>query len=117
MSGDVLNLTTENFDELAVRSDLPVLIAFGARRCAESRRLDAAVESLAVRYRGTVRFGRVDVERDPKLTSLLGAGGLPSVLLLERGRVYARTGGALPLAHYERLLDRLLAGKPAGLSG
>ena len=31
MSGDVLNLTTENFDELAVRSDLPVLIAFGAR--------------------------------------------------------------------------------------
>ena len=48
---------------------------------------------------------------------LLGAGGLPSVLLLERGRVYARTGGALPLAHYERLLDRLLAGKPAGLSG
>ncbi len=117
MPGDVWNLTTENFDELAVRSDLPVLVAFGAQRCTECRRLDAAVDALAVRYRGTVRFARVDVERNPKLTALLGAGGLPSVLLLEKGRVYARAGGALPLAHYERLLDRLLAGKPAGTAG
>ena len=109
---DVLRMTAENFEETAVQSPVPVLVEFGAPWCVDCRRLDAAVNALAVRYRGIVRFGRVDVEQEPKLAVLLGAGGLPSVLLMERGRIYAHVGGALPLAHYERLLDRLLSGKP-----
>ena len=116
MPEDVLRLTTENFDELAVQSPVPVLVEFGAPWCVDCRRLDAAVNALAIRYRGTVRFGRVDVEKEPKLAVLLGAGGLPSVLFMEKGRVYAHVGGALPLAHYERLLDRMLSGKPASVS-
>ncbi len=113
MPEEILQFTTENFDQQAVQSPIPVLVEFSAPWCTDCRRLDAAVSALAVRYRGTVRFGRVDIEQEPKLAVLLGAGGLPSVLLMENGRVYAHAGGALPLAHYERLLDRLLAGKPA----
>ena len=111
---DGLALSTENFVERAARPPFRVLVEFGAPWCADCRRLDAAVGALAVRYRGTVRFGRVDVEREPKLAVLCGAGGLPSVLLMQKGRMYAHVGGALPLPHYERLLDRLLSGKPAG---
>ena len=112
MLNDIYTLTVENFDQLAVRSPEPVMVGFTAPWCPDCRRLTAALQALAVRYRGTVRFGLVNVEQQPKLACLLGAGGLPSTLLLQDGRVYTHAGGALPLSHYEKLLDRMLAGKP-----
>lgn len=109
MDDDILTLTVLNFDEKAVHSPLPILIEFRSEKYPSCSRLTAIVDELAENYRGEVRFGCIDVDEQPKLASLLSIGGLPCVLAMQNGRIFANIGGILPKSYYERLLDRMIA--------
>lgn len=108
MGDNILTLTVQNFDEEAVHSPLPIIIEFCSEKYPSCRRLSTIIDNLSESYTEEVRFGRIDVDEQPKLATLLSIGGLPCVLAMKNGRIYANIGGILPYSYYERLLERML---------
>lgn len=104
----IWDVTLENFEEAAVKSPQPVMLAFRPASDPLSARMEETMRTLARRYGGGIRFAWVDTEKEKELTGQLGISTLPSVLVLAEGRLCANMGGEQSLSYYRRLLDRLL---------
>ena len=57
-----VELTDANFEELAVKSDKPVVVDFWAEWCGPCRMVAPVVEELSKDYEGKAIVGKVDVE-------------------------------------------------------
>lgn len=104
--GKPIALTMANFDAVAGRGDLPVLVDFWATWCGPCRVVAPALESLARRFAGSVKLVRVDIDQAAALAQRFAVQGVPSLVLLRGGSEVDRRVGAAP----ERELERWLRG-------
>ena len=91
-----ITLTKDNFQEEAVKSELPVLIDFWASWCGPCRMVSPIVEELAEELAGTVKVGKVNVDEEGELAAEYGVMSIPTLILLKNGAVAATTVGARP---------------------
>lgn len=57
----------EDFEQLVLQSELPVLVDFWAPHCAPCLKVAPAIEELAVRYKGRAMIAKVNTENNPEL--------------------------------------------------
>ena len=74
-------------------SSHPFLLDFNATWCAPCRALDPILHSLAERYRGQLRFGKIDIDTSPGVASRLGVRGAPTLVLFRDGKEQSRRLG------------------------
>lgn len=84
-----ISFTDENFDKLVTKSKLPVVVCFSASWCAPCKALQPRLESLALEI-PDVKVGKIDVEENPKTSSLFPIMSVPLVLLFLNGDVVAQ---------------------------
>ena len=61
MAGEhVLELTDANFEAEVMRSDLPVLVDFGADWCIDCRMIASTIDEIAAEYLGRAKVGKLD---------------------------------------------------------
>lgn len=92
----VTQVTTQDFRREVLESDRPVVVDFYADWCVPCRQLGPEMEALSEQWEGRVRFAKLDVDRAPELAQQYGVLSIPTVLLIEEGKVKARTTGAKP---------------------
>lgn len=90
----------------------PTAVCFYADWCPDCRRFAPTFAALADQYAGRVRFARVDVQRLPELESHYAIGLIPSVLLLDGGRVIRTWEFIEDPAQYRAVLDALFPTGP-----
>ena len=73
--------STGQFDELVLRSDVPVLVDFHTPGCVYCKKLAPTLGKLADAYKGRVRFVSVDGSRLGELVQRYGVTGYPTVLV------------------------------------
>jgi thioredoxin 1 len=101
-----LEITDQNFEELVMKSDKPVLVDFWAEWCGPCRMIGPVVEELSNDYEGKAVIGKVNVDENPGVSAQFGIRSIPTILFIKNGEVVDRNVGAAPKA---QLADKLNA--------
>ena len=100
---EIMHIDQNNYDELVVKSDKPVLLDFWAPWCGPCRMVAPIVEQIAQEY-DTIAVGKVNVDEAGSLAAQFGITSIPTLILLEKGEAKATVVGFRPKADIEKLL-------------
>tara|TARA_Y100000589_G_scaffold304309_1_gene317360 strand:+ start:4476 stop:4793 length:318 start_codon:yes stop_codon:yes gene_type:complete len=103
-----VELTDANFEDLAVKSDKPVVVDFWAEWCGPCRMVAPVVEELSKDYEGKAIVGKVDVDANNEISAKYGIRNIPTILFIKNGEVVDKQVGAAPKAALAEKLDKLL---------
>ena len=84
-----------DYDAVVTRSSLPVLLDLWAPWCGPCRMVAPGVERAAQTLAGRLKAVKVNVDEAPGVAARFGAQSIPTLLVLDRGRVLARQVGAV----------------------
>lgn len=97
----LLHITKDNFEELVLGADRPVLIDFFATWCGPCRMIAPTIEQLAEEHPEYV-VGKVDVDEEGALAQMFGIVSIPTLVVMKDGQITAQAKGV-------QTKDRLLA--------
>jgi len=103
-----LEFTDANFEELAIKSDKPVMVDFWAEWCGPCRLVGPIVEELSNDFGEKAVVGKVNVDNNPGISAKYGIRNIPTILFLKNGEVVDRSVGAVPKAALQQKLEAQL---------
>jgi thioredoxin 1 len=103
-----LEITDQNFEELVMKSEKPVLVDFWAEWCGPCRMIGPVVEELANEYADKAIVGKVNVDLNPEVSAKFGIRSIPTILFIKNGEIVDKNVGAAPKAQLSAKLDAIL---------
>ena len=95
------------FQKAVLESAKPVVVKFGAEWCRPCRGLDAAIKELRPKLSNKVEFFSVDIDQKPELfRHYRSGGGIPQVIIFEKGKVIASQRGFGSIEQLESWIDQ-----------
>ena len=108
MSDNVYEFTDQNFETDVQESGLPVLIDFWAVWCGPCKAIAPVLEEIAKEYKGKIKVGKVDVDKNQDTASKYGVRSIPTLLLMKNGEIINQLVGAVPKSNITDILDDIL---------
>ena len=90
-----ININKENFKEEVLNSEKKVLLDFWAPWCGPCRMVVPLVEEIA-QERSDIKVGKVNIDEQPELANHFGIMSIPTLMVMENGRIISQSQGARP---------------------
>lgn len=103
--GSLLELTDANFRSAIAAGSF--VVDFWAAWCGPCRTIGPVIEELA-RERTDVRFGKLNVDQNPRTSDAFGVQGIPLLVFFKDGVEKGRVTGAVPKGQIEHAIARYL---------
>jgi thioredoxin 2 len=103
-----LELTTSNFDEVVVNSDIPVIVDFWAPWCGPCKMMGPNFEKSASNFALKTLFTKVNTENEQQLGSRFGIRSIPTLIIFKAGKEVERVSGALDEQSLNQLVTKHL---------
>ncbi len=99
-----------NFDLVAVKSPIPVLVDLWAPWCGPCRMVSPTVQQMATQFAGRLKVVKVNVDEAPATARRYEAMSIPTLLVLKGGKTVERIVGALPAPQLRTKVSAALEG-------
>lgn len=100
-----IKLTKDNFDSEVINSDIPVLVDFWASWCGPCRMIAPVIESIAEKYDGKIKVGKVNVDEEPEISLEYNISSIPTVMIFKNGEETAKSIGYSDESEMEQLVN------------
>jgi thioredoxin 1/putative thioredoxin len=105
---EIVSVTEREFEREVVRSELPVLIEFGAEWCAPCKQIAPDVQAFAREVQGKIKVVYVDIDRAPMLARELRIQSVPTFMLFVEQRIADAQVGAMNKKQLQRMVEPFL---------
>lgn len=105
----IADATDADFGEVVEQATLPVLVDMWATWCGPCRMVSPALERVATDLAGRIKLVKVDVDKSPRVSQRFTVQAVPTLLILDRGKMIARQAGAAPANALRDWVERSLA--------
>ncbi|XP_015062982.1 thioredoxin X, chloroplastic [Solanum pennellii] len=108
--GGLTEIKEDEFSDVVLKSDRPVLVEFVATWCGPCRLIGPAMESVAEEYKEKITVVKIDHDASPKLIEEYKVYGLPTLILFKDGKEVpdSKREGAITKVKLKEYLDGLL---------
>lgn len=103
-----IELTTANFDEVIVNSDLPVVADFWAPWCGPCKMMAPTFTQVANNFPLKALFVKINTDNEQLLGSRFKIQSIPTLIVFKDGREAERVSGALDANNLSNLIKRNL---------
>jgi len=103
-----IEITDANFEEIVLKSSVPVVVDFWAEWCGPCRMIGPSIEEMSKEYEGKALVGKVNVDLNPGVSSQFGIRNIPTVLFVKDGTIADKSVGAVPKQQLTEKLDAIL---------
>ena len=90
-----IDINKHNFHEEVMDSEKKVLLDFWAPWCGPCRQVVPLVEQIA-QERPDIKVGKINVDENPELVIQFGIMSIPTLVVMEKGRIINQAKGARP---------------------
>ena len=99
-----VKITTTNFEQEVLQSQIPVLLDFWADWCGPCRMAAPIIDEIAAETAGKVKVGKVNVDEAPELAQRYQISAIPTLLLFRDGEPVDVSVGVKSKAELEAFL-------------
>lgn len=99
----VIHVNKANFDEVVMKSDVPVLLDFWAPWCGPCRMVGPVLDEIAQEH-PEIRVCKVNVDEEPELATQYGIMSIPTLMAVKDGQITNQASGARPKAQILAML-------------
>lgn len=101
----VKEVSDQNFQEVVLGSELPVLVDFWAPWCGPCQMVSPIIEKLSNDYVEMFGFCKVNVDEAPETARSFGIMSIPTLMLFKDGKKVKEIVGAVPESTIMSMID------------
>ena len=98
-----ISVNKNNFNQVVLNSDKPVLIDFWAPWCGPCRMVVPLVEEIA-KERSDIKVVKINVDEEQELAMQFGVMSIPTLVVMKNGKIVNQVTGARPKAQILAML-------------